>query len=104
MTNRDSRIPWGCRRFASGAPYLFVRLRLIFLFFELVALWAELPEAFPCLVFWFFLLFHFYPVGMEWAAGVARRRERRFCFWIFDRRLGRVAYVVEIAEQRAPGM
>jgi len=44
MTNRDSRILWGCRRFASGAPYLFVLLCLIFLFLELVALWAELPE------------------------------------------------------------
>ncbi|QEU07411.1 hypothetical protein [Paracoccus yeei] len=69
-----------------------VLLCLIFLSFELVALWAELPEAFLGLLC-FGSLRSFFFIPWEWSGRrAARRREHRFCFWIFDRRLCRFFY------------
>lgn len=46
----------------------------------------RIPGSLLFLSFVFFALFPFCSVGMEWAAGRARRWECRFGFWLFDGR------------------
>src|SRR5690606_18962138 len=63
---------------------------LTFLFFELVALWAELPEAFlDLLSFGSLLSFFFIPWAWSGRRAVPAAGNAAFVFWIFDRRLCR---------------